>query len=316
MKSLKPLSSTYLFNLYDKTTHLNDIMLKLIKDSVKLTEEDLIDYIGPFERRYNFPLKNKTIQDFRAGNIVVVYNMKDYKLPNAIPCFLINTGNTVKCIVNVTNYMTKNKKDNSYKIDPKILYSLMQGGTILALCYQKHKIMQNKVNIIKYGSIIYSELFSKMMNKMFTLSINPAKNDIIIFLSSLFFIQNMLGRDSESLEEMNIKYAADNCKGNTRRVLDDYIDKFDFQKDLADFDTFINAMAKNIPGLEDLTTKSFTEQFMLSYGANMLMSLEYLPTFIHNLACVEVGSFLNNQNYIENQTGKFIESFLAELSNL
>ena len=171
-------------------------------------------------------------------------------------------------------------------------------------------------NIIKYGSIIYSELFSKMMNKMFTLSINPAKNDIIIFLSSLFFIQNMLGRDSESLEEMNIKYAADNCKGNTRRVLDDYIDKFDFKKDLADFDTFINAMAKNIPGCEDLTTKSFTEQFMLSYGANMLMSLEYLPTFIHNLACVEVGSFLNNQNYIENQTGKFIESFLAELSNL
>ena len=34
MKSLKPLSSTYLFNLYDKTAHLNDIMLKLIKDSV------------------------------------------------------------------------------------------------------------------------------------------------------------------------------------------------------------------------------------------------------------------------------------------
>ena len=67
MKSLKPLSSTYLFNLYDKTAHLNDIMLKLIKDSVKLTEEDLTDYIGPFERRYNFPLKNKTIQNVTSG---------------------------------------------------------------------------------------------------------------------------------------------------------------------------------------------------------------------------------------------------------
>lgn len=315
MKNLRSINETYLFKLYDKTIGLNKTMLQMVQDGVVLVEEDLIDYIAPIERRYLFPLKNETINDFKSGKVKLLYNNKNYRLPNTVPFFLVNMGDSIVCVVNVSNFTTVNK-DGLYKIDSKILYSLMQGGTIMGKCYQKFPAIKNRVTIIKIGSQIYSSLFSKIMNKMFSLSITPAKTDIIIFLSSMFFITNMLGRDDESLIELNKKYALDNCKDSSQLLLNDFKEKFNYQEDMKDFETFINSIARNVAGLEELTVRGFTEQYVTSYGANILMGLEYLPIFIHNLASVTVGSFLNNQNYIENIVGRDIDKLIAEFSKL
>lgn len=315
MKNLKSINDTHLYKTYNQTLDLNGKVMSIVREGKILNEEDLAEYITAIDRRYNFPLKHKVVDDFRSGRVTVAFLNKLPKLPNTIPCFLVNTGKSIRCVVNVSNYATINKQ-GIIDIDTKILYSLLQGGTILATCYQKYPALKNKVNIIKYGTDIYAKLFSKVINKMLSLNITPAKNDVIVFLSGMFFIQSVLGRDEESLEEINMRYALENCKVTSKLVVDDIISKFNFQKDLKDLDTFIKAMAEKVPGFESLNTAAFTNQYIQSYGPNMLMALEYLPSFIHNMGCVMVGSYLNNQNVIENAARKEIGALMSEFATL
>lgn len=315
-KNLNSLSATYLYQMYNKTLNLNNLILKMSSsESEVLSEDDLKFYIADFERRYNFPLKNKVLEDFRQGRVKLIYNEKQYKLPSTIPAYLMNNGQAIICCVNLSNHMRKNK-NGEYIIDTKILYSYMQMGTILCLCFSKFNFIKNKVNLIKLGSYMYSKLFTKVMNKMFTLSITPAKTDAINFLSSLFFITNMMGRDEESIFEINKKYALDNCTKMNQLVINDYVRSFDIP-DFKNLDTFLNAIKEKIPGMEDLNTRAFVDNYLMNYGPSMLFGIEYLPYFIGNLSYVEVGAMLNEQIKIENLLGtKDMNEFLRTLSTL
>lgn len=314
-KQLNSLSSTYLFKMFDETIGLQQKMVELSRGSTILGDDDLMEHISAIDRRYNFPLKNKIMEDYKNNRIVLLYNEKNVRLPNTIPCYLLNNGTNIMCCVNVSNIASKNKQ-GQYILDTKHLYAYMQAGTILTTCYQKYSSIINKATVVKLGSEIYSKLFTKVVNKMFTLNVTPAKLDVITFLSSWFFIHRVLGRDSESMEDMNKKYALENCKSGSRLVIEDYVTAFDPEKDFVNFDTFIQALANNIPGLEEISVRNFTNQYMMNYGPTMLLSLEFLPTLLFNLGSISVGAFLNNQHVLENMVGKEGEKLLKELVNL
>lgn len=314
-KQLNSLSNTYIFKMYDETIGLQKKMVELSRTSTVLGDDNLIEHLSAIERRYNFPLKNKIMEDYRSNRIVLLYNERDVRLPTNIPCFLLNNGTNIICCVNVSNIATKNKQ-GEYSLDTKHLFSYMQGGTILTSCYQKYNSLISKANVVKLGSDIYSKLFTKVINKMFTLNVTPAKLDVISFLSSWFFIHRVLGRDSESMEEMNKKYALENCKSGSKLVIESYIDRFDPETDFVDFNTFIESLAKNVPGLEDITIRNFINQYVMNYGPTMLLALEFLPTLLFNLGAVSVGAFLNNQHVLEKMVGKEGEQLLKELVNL
>lgn len=316
MKNLRSINETYLFKIYNKTLDLNGTIMKIMTDpnTKVLGNEELSEYTRVFDIRYNFPMKSTVMQYYNQGIIKLVYNPKNFRLPNTIPCFLVNRGSRIDCIVNISNFMTVNKNGN-YNIEPKTLYSLMNAGTALATCYQKFQMMKNKTSILKVGSEIYSTLFTKVINKSFSLSVTPAKCDVITCLSSLFFLINLMGRDEEALYDINVRYAMDNCRRSSDLVVNDVLDQFEIN-DFKDLDAFITAIGEKVPGLESINTRSFTEQYVSSFGPNMLMALEYLPTFVGNLCYIMIGSYLNNQHALDNLIGHNITKFITEFTTL
>lgn len=314
-KQMSSLSSTYLFKLYDETIGLQQKMIELSRGSDMLGDDDISEHLSAIERRYSFPLKNKVIEDYKSNRVVLLYNQKDVRLPNTIPCFLLNNGKNIMCCVNMSNFGNKNRQ-GVLTLDTKVLYTYMQAGTILASCYQNYNALSSRANVIKLGADIYSKLFTKVVNKMFTLNVTPAKLDVIIFLSGWFFIHRLLGRDGETMEEMNKKYALENCKSGSKLVVESYIEKFVPEEDFVDIDTFMKALSRNVPGLEDITTRSFVDQYIMNYGPAMMLSLEFLPTLLFNLGSISVGAFLNNQHVLEKLVGVEGESLLKELVNL
>lgn len=311
MKTLPRLSDGYIYQTYDNTIDLTNKMIELSKTS-QILDTELSEQISQIERRYGFPLKNKVIEDFKSHRVILLYNEKGVRLPSTIPAYLMNNGKTLLSCVNMSNYINKNK-NGEFHVDTKILYSYMQAGTILASCYQKYQSMINKSSIIKLGSSIYSKLFTKVINKMFTLNVTPAKIDVINFLSSWFFIHRVLGRDSATVTDINKRYALENCKSANRLTVESYINDFDPEVDFVNLDTFIQSLAKNIHGLEDITTRGFVDSYIMSYGPAMMLSLEYLPIFFANIGFVSVGAFLNNQHPLENLFENEGEKLLKEL---
>lgn len=313
--SLRSLSGTYLYKYYDKTVHFSETIVKLTRDSKVLGDEELSEFITAFERRYSFSLKPKILEDYRAGRVKLLYCDKNYKLPTTVPAYLMNTGKGIVTCVNLSNNMTVNR-NGLYSMDFKALFGYMQLGSILALCYQKYSYLKNKVNIIKLGSYAYSKLFTKIINKMYTLNITPGKSDTIVYLSSMFFLVNLMGRDEESLQTINKSYALANCNQANKLIIDDYVMKFDTE-DFADLNKFLEAIAKYIPGMEDLDLRQFISNYISQYGPSMLLAVEYLPYFFGNLGYVLVGAYLNNQPVIENTVGaNQIEELFKELKDL
>lgn len=314
-KVLKPLSSTYLFKSYDSTIHLQRKMIETLKGATVVKDDQIEDYLKSIERRYMDAMKNKVFEDYRNGTFKLIYNESDVRLPNSIPAFLINQQG-VRCFVPITNHMKLDRNDRkTITIDPKVLYTLMSAGTFTALCYKQFNTIKNKTVIIKKGSAIYSELLTKVINKLLTLNINEAKVDLVTFMTSLFFIHNMLGRDEENYEEINERYAMENCTGAGRNLIEEIMCRYDCKKNMADFNSFINSLA-TIPGLEKLNTPLIISEYVLAYGSAMLMSLEYLPILMVNLQSVSIGAFLNSQLVLEKRTQGNLSPLIKEFSNL
>lgn len=305
---LKSISDTYIFKFYDKTIHLQQTMVRITTEGqlVDASRPEIKDMIGEIERRYHYSSKNYILNCFRQGKIKLVINKKDYRLPTTIPCFLVNAGNSIVCIVNISNHSTIGK-EGDIKIDTKTLFYLMQCGATLISCYENYRAISMRTDIQTVSSAMYSKLMTKVLNRMFSISINKERLDIITYLSSYFFLYNVMGRTNPSQQEMNKKFAIGNCKSSGVLLVNDIDRLIKPEEHFKDLDTFMKFMKENVTGLKELSTRSFVDNYIKSYGPTMMLALEFLPTFYDNLFAVMIGSFTNVQNVIENTLDKDID---------
>lgn len=300
---LKPIASTYIFRKYDKTLDLQKKMMRLALEGEEIQTSDIQRQLSDIERIYYYASKSHVMHDISARKVLPVYSQKDFVVPMTIPSFLFNKNGKVHVITNLSNHMTKNR-EGVYNIDTKMLFTLLQSGTVTARCYEKYPKLKMNSTIIKSGTTIYSKLFTKTLNKMFSLNTVPDKLEIAYFLSGLFFLVNVLGLDFES--ESTPRYALSACKNPNAVPIQITLSKFKAE-DFADLDKFIQALGRNLPIFEKITTRSFLDNYIQMYTPNMMLSLEYLPIFFHNVFAVLVGAYINNQFAIEQTCGKDID---------
>ena len=305
-KVLKPLTSTYVFNIYDKHLNLRKKTMKLAKNGKRLTQNDLGRSLSDIERVFYFSSKNIVLNDLQEGVIIPVINDDndpEMQLPSTIPSYLINDQGKLAVIVNLSNNMTKSK-DGFYNIEPKILFSLLQAGSISRRCFTKYKKLQLNSSFIKSGVAVYSKLFTKTLNKLFSLNTIPDKLDSTYFLTGLFFLINCLGLDPNV--DSTIQYALISCKNPNAVPARLLLSKFK-KSDFENIDTFINALANNVSTFRDLKTRTFLDNYIQMYSPTMILSLEYLPIFLFNVFSVIVGSYVNNQYAIEQTCGRDLD---------
>ena len=307
-EKLKPLTSTYLFKFYDKSLNLQEKMLKLVTESDEVSVADLPKEFSEIERIYHFASKLDILSDVNSRKVIPIYCQKDFVVPSTIPSFLFNKGGRIYAFTNLSNVATKSR-DDVYRIDTKALFVLLQSGTILARCFTKYNKLRVNSAFLKQGTIIYSQLVTKTLNKMFSLNTLPDKLEITHFLAGLFFLVNVVGLDYDSPNVA--KYAVSACK-NPNAIPINYVLNRYTADDFKDINTFITALSKNESIYETLNTRNFVDNFIQMYSPNMLLSLEYLPIFLHNIFAVIVGAYVNNQNIIESTCGKEIDKLYKE----
>lgn len=316
---LKSLSDTYIFKTYDKVIKLQETMVRITTEGelVDDSRPEIKDKIGEIDRRYHYSSKNFVLNCYRQGKIKLVINKKNYRLPTTIPCYLVNAGNSIVCIVNISNHAVIGK-DGDIKIETKNLFYLMQCGATLISCYENYRALSMRTDIQTVSSSMYSKLVTKVLNRMFSISINKERQDIITYLTSYFFLYNVMGRTNPSQQEMNKKFAIGNCKSSGVLLVNDIDRLIKPEEHFKDLDTFMTFLKDNVTGLKELTTRSFIDNYVNSYGPTMMLGLEFLPTFYDNLFAVMIGSFTNIQNVIENtldsDIDKLYKTFFSTIS--
>jgi hypothetical protein len=313
LRYVKLLKDTFLFEYLDKSTNLRQKMISynptMDNLDIKLIEDDL----NTIQKRFSFPLKNKVIDELHSKHrLIPIFNKDRIKIPTPIPAFLYNNNGKAVSLVNLTNYGTKDR-DGEFHIDTRQLFAVLQTGVVALGCYENWNAISMNQSVGKLGALIYSKIFSKVLDKMFAINLDPIKSDKVKFITAKFFLLNILGKSNgESVN--NIAYSV--CQNETTRST---IMAFDQSLPTTAYhrlDDFINAISINVEGCHTLTFRTFIDTYIKMYHFSSIFALEYFPYFCHMLFSVAVGAHINSEYLIENLVGKDLDKFYNEVSNI
>jgi hypothetical protein len=190
----------------------------------------------------------------------------------------------------------------------------MEAAYLSRLCYYYSKQISNRNVIITNGSAIYSNMFTRVLNKKYALNVDKSKMHKVLFLSSKFYMINLLGLLDN---EMTFNYALRNCVNGNPYSLKEVNDSISTD-DYKDLSTFIKAITKPEVhlGMNDLTVRNYLEAFIHMYDASALLALESFPYFLYNVLSVTNGAYINNQYVLEDIVDTNGAKMYADLINL
>jgi len=313
---MKPISSTFLFNLTDEVVDYRNVFQQMQLKQNHLPKKELEYFIDLIDRRFNFAMKPAVVSCFTDENsIIPVFNKTTIFLPTYVPCVgsFDEKTNKVVVYVNLTPYgvISKNGK---FDIDAKKLYTLLQMAYILKefASLNWNKITLN-LNIMKTASYIYSLMFSKLVDKLYATRMVPIQHDTVLYLSSKFFIKNVLDRNVQG-EKLIESIAMSNTSGvmNSNTIVNDV---FFREETYSDLNAFLQSL-NELHFVKKLNTRIFLQEWIKLYGEASFMGLEYFPFFLHMLFSTYVSANIVNDFIIEPLAPKELTQLYVEISKI
>ena len=310
---MKLLKDTFIFNELNASSNIKAKMSQYSPVLDNLSIDSMDDDIKLISRRFNFPTKNRVINDLNNGRIVPVLNKERISLPNSIPAYLMRgqDGKPI-AIVNFTSYVSKNVETGEIFGDPRQMFALMQTGSILLGCREHWNNLATNQEICKVGCLCYAKLMTKTLDKLYAISLDQYKADKVRYMAAKFFLINMLGKPNTD----GVKAIARTvCKSMTQNNIDTF-DQSLPETIYDDIRTFIDGIAVYIDGCSSLNIRTFIRVWAQMYQPSTLMAMEYLPYFFHMLFSVSVGGHLNNEVIIDTLLGKDIDRLYNAVTNI
>lgn len=309
---MKSLTKTFLYQMLNGSNKNLDKQLGSIKNpTYKLDIDSVQVEIDTIKRRFNYQMKNEVIECLEKGQINLAYNLDNLTIPEAIPVVGLVQNKKPIIYVNLTG-KGRVTKDGIFSIDTRKLYSLLQTAYLLIQCSLKWNKISMNATVIKNGSEIYSNIFSKVLDKTNAINLDKLRSDKVRYLASKFYLINMMERDNNETTN-NIAYRS--CvNGSTAAIM--YDSDIDFDDNAYDdFDKFILNLS-HLDGLSDITIRSYMENFIKMYGSSTILALDYFPFFCNMIFGSMMNAHINNEGLIEPLIGKQTGLMYVELARI
>lgn len=299
MNDMKNLQDTFIFKHLNTNDRINKLIVEIIQRGSVVTKENMNFSFLTINKNYKYALKNSVLNAVDNNKIIMMYSPDGVKMPSCMPWFLTrDKSGKIVAVVCIDVYGTKSANSTDINIDPKKLYVMLEGAYLALVYANNFKAVSINSNIITNGSLIYSQMFTKILNKKYSLNINKDKQNKFIFLSSKFFLLNILGLNNSNVV---YNYALNNCKNPNQMSIQELDDEFPLEA-YESFDKFLLELINNqgtkdhIPGLN---VRGYLESFIQTYDGSALLSLESFPYFMYNIISVVDAGFINNQYIFE-----------------
>jgi len=310
--TFKSLESTFIYRHLNEANGITNGIMSALKDGIVLKKENLEEAFMIINKNFKFPMKYSVMEEFEEGDIVLLYSPPNTRIPTCMPFFLTkNAQGHVIAVVIVDIYGKMDPETKSVNIDPKKLYCMMEAAEFARIYFHHYREISKRNVIITNGSSIYSNMFTRVLNRKYALNVDKTKMHKVLFLSSKFYMINLLGMPDN---EMTMNYAMKNCPNGNPYVLKEVNDMMK-PEDYTDLSTFIKALTREELGLRlnDLTVRGYLESYINMYDASALFALEYFPYFVYNVLCVTNGAYINNQYILEDIVDKHGSKIYADL---
>lgn len=303
MHGYKSLEKTFIYQHLNNSNGITKAVVSALKKGTMLSKANMEEAFLIINKNFKFPLKYKVLDAIDNGGIRMVFAPHGDRLPTCMPFFLTKgRDNRVVAVVLIDTYGRIDDETKNVAIDPKKLYCLLESAYLAKVYYHHVSEVYKRTTIIKSGSAIYANMFSRVLNKKYALNVDKIKHHKILFLASKFFLINILGLPDN---DITANYAMKNCLGGNPYILQEVNDAVDTEA-YENLSTFIEALTLPVLslGMSDLTVRGYLEQFINMYDASALLALEYFPYFVYNVISVVDGAYINNQYILEDIVDK------------
>lgn len=299
----KTYASTYLYSRYPE--YEKKLFEFVMKEQVNKNADGFADIKYEIKKRQ---ISNSLIRVFESSNVILI---NEYSLPRPFKVFTakdIKFDKKVKAFIDCSGLIYKN--DNgvfvSNNIDYIIAY-LVSAMNALIYHYNETKIVNNS-NISEDGARCFSSLFTHVVDYISKISIMGNARDKCVYLSSMYYLVNILGKDKD---DSRTKVIARRISGLSERE-EDIINLQLNDNTYTNIKFFVDNII-DVLKLNNLTLDLVVDKWMYLYGYGTVFALEIYPAFASMITDAYVGCYINNQKTIEKIAGRNVVDFIKSI---
>ena len=296
--AIKTAENTFVYRNLNKGDALSTAIMSVLQHGTPLGKNNLEEAFIIINKNFKYPLKMKVMEAVENGTIRLIYSPPRTRIPTCLPFFLTKdkTGRVVAFVM-VDLYGKMDEVSKAVNIDAKKLYTIMESALLAIAFHERHREITRRNIVITSGASIYSNMFTRVLNKKYALNVDKSRLHKVQFLASKFYMLNVLGLEDN---EMVFNYAIRNVVNGNVYQLKEVNDQLKIE-DYDDLSAFIQALTKpelNL-GFKDLTVRGYLESFITMYDPSALFALEVFPYFMLTTMSVVNGAYLNHQYVLE-----------------
>lgn len=308
------MSDSYIYGLFNTSNEIQTRIIKGLQNGILLDSSYIQEQIIQIQKTRISPIAENVLNAYREGRIRLVY-VKDYKMTKSLPFIIHKTKDgKVKASIFISSFATLNKEEDALNIPMKSLYILMESAYIGLYMHDYPTIISRNTVLIKVCNYIYTQMFMRILNKEYALSLDKTLHDQISFCVSRFFLESVWELNNESYIFTYACGSIMNPDFNSLKILHE---EYSLAK-ITSLHELFEFMKKQFPRLETLTIRYFVERYINTYNGTAILAIDYLPYIFFVVINMLLGGFLVNQGTLSDivKNTPMANKFYPELAKI
>lgn len=307
------LSDSTIWNKLNKATPYAPKAIEAIKTGTVVDKTFIEEQYLQISRTHVSQISEKVLRAYDNGEIKLVYNSKQ-KLGISVPFIILQMNNRPTAVIFIADFSALNKDGTSLTIDMKKLYVLMESAYIGLKFYTNPILFNRNSAFIKTAASIYGDMFMRILNRDYALSLTKDVYDTVYYAINRFFIEKVIGVTTPSLAH---SYAESLCNNPSQVQIAIAKDGYE-RANINDIVSLIIYISNQSSKMENLTFRYFFERWIASFGPSTTLALDSFPYFFFVISNIIIGGFMVNANNLNEivKNAKGIREFYPELSRI
>lgn len=309
------MSDSFIYGLFNASGEIQARTVKALKEGKVLDKSFIEEQIIQIERTRISPLVPKVMQAFEDGIIRLVYwTSTTQKMTKSVP-FVIHRSPSGPVVSIFVSSFGKLDADNLRLDMPmKNLYILMESAFLAYHFHTRSQVLTRNTTLMKITNEVYTNMFMRVLNRDYALSLDVSLHDKISFAISKFFLTNIWEANNKDLINNCALQTTTEKKAELMQIISDEYDAKD-PKNIEELFAFLKEIS---PRMNNLTVRYFVERYLNTYGGSSVLCIDYLPYVIFAIDNTIVGGFLLSQNTLSDivKNTREIRKFWPEIAKL
>lgn len=284
------MSDSFIYGMFNRSNEMQTTMLKAIQNGTVLNRSYIEEQLLQIQKSRISPLIPSVIDAFEKGKINLLY-VANMKLTKAIPFIIHKSGSGIVATIFISSFASMDKETVNLIIQAKPLYTLMESAYVALYLHEHPMRLQRNSVITRTLNTVYTEMWMRVLNRDFALTLDPIVNDKVSFAISKFFLTNVMELGNAQVINSYAGTLAPNLAANEIEM---FIDDYE-QKEIKNIEHLINFLKEQVPRMGNMSVRYFVERFLNTYGQTAILAVDYLPYMFLVMINTLLGTFIVNQ---------------------